>query len=341
MSILGARWQAYERALISITPVLIAFGVTLLATWLTRRLALRWLLRLSAGPASGAAVLADTLALPSLLWCLAAALDVSLRFAQLTPAQMRLAGDWIEIFVIVSLSLVVASIGVRLVAAYGERRGLSLALSGMSKTLIRVFVLSIGGMILLHKLGYSITPLLTALGVGGLAVALALQDTLANFFAGVHILIERPISVGDFVKLSTGEEGVVSDIGWRTTRLLALNNIVVIPNTKITSGILLNYALPDRRVIAEVQIVAAVNADPDAVARVALDAAASTEGVLKEPAPLFLLDPGVLPTHLQAKLLFWTPDRLQQGVVASALRARIWEGFRKAGIPLPPPLLRG
>lgn len=338
---LEARWEIYERLLVAAAPALMAFAATLLAAWLIRRLALRWLGRVSTGPNSFAAVLADTIHLPSLLWCLAAALDVALRFANLNERYMRRAGDWIEIFIIVSLSMVAASIGVRLLAGYGERRGMSLVLSGLSRTLIRVFVLSIGAMILLHKLGYSITPLITALGVGGLALALALQDTLANFFAGVHILMEQPISVGDFIKLSTGEEGMVRDIGWRTTRLQALNSVVVIPNTKITTSTLINYALPDARVIAEIAIVAALDADAQAIQRIALEVAASTEGVLSEPAPLFLLDPGATPTHLQAKMFVGVESKLKQGLVTSALRMRMLERFREESIPLPPPAPRG
>jgi small-conductance mechanosensitive channel len=334
-----ARWEPYQQLLIAVAPAVIAFAVTLVVGWLIRRFTLHWLSRVSTGPASFAAVAADTLGLPSLLWCLAAALDISLRYAQLNEVHMRRAGDWIEIFVIVSLSMVAASIGVRLVTGYGERRDLSL-LSGMSKTLIRVFVFSIGAMILMHKLGYSITPLLTALGVGGLAVALALQDTLANFFAGVHILVEQPISVGDYIKISTGEEGIVSDIGWRTTRLQSLNSLVVIPNTKVTSSILTNYSLPDARVLGEIGIVAALDADPAAVARIALETAASTEGVLKDPAPCFLFEPGVTPTHIQAKLFFGSGSKLQQGTVASAIRMSMLERFREEGIPLPPPTLR-
>jgi len=340
MSILGARWGFYEHALIVTAPALIAFAVTLFLAWLLRRIALHWLARVSTGPNSLPAVFADTVSTPALLWCLAAALDVALRFAELNASYTQRVGDGIEIFVIVSFSMVASSIGVRLVASYGERRGLSLVLSGMSKTLIRVFVFSIGAMILLHKLGVSITPLLTALGVGGLAVALALQDTLANFFAGVHILMEQPISVGDFIKLATGEEGIVSDIGWRTTRLQSFNNVVVIPNTKVTSSNLINYAMPDARVIAEITIVAALDADAGAIQRVAMEVATSTEGVLQDPPPLFLFDPGVTPTHIQAKLFVGVGDKLRQGVVTSAIRMRMLERFHELGIPLPPPPAR-
>jgi len=87
-------------------------------------------------------------------------------------------------------------------------------------------------------LGVSIAPLLTALGVGGLAVALALQDTLANLFSGLHILVEKSIRVGDFVRIESGQEGYVDDITWRTTRVRMLSNsIVVIPNRKLARAL--------------------------------------------------------------------------------------------------------
>jgi small-conductance mechanosensitive channel len=93
-------------------------------------------------------------------------------------------------------------------------------------------------MIILERLGVHIEPLLTALGVGGLAVSLALQDTLANLFAGISLLIDRALKVGDRVKLDTGQEGEIIDIGWRTTRIqLSGEDLLVLPNTKLAQGI--------------------------------------------------------------------------------------------------------
>ena len=101
-------------------------------------------------------------------------------------------------------------------------------------------------LIILSVIGISVTPILTALGVGGLAVALALQDTLSNLFAGAPILMEKPIRAGDFIRLETGREGYVVDIAWRTTRIWMLtNNLVVIPNSKIAQSTLTNYHLPE------------------------------------------------------------------------------------------------
>jgi small-conductance mechanosensitive channel len=109
----------------------------------------------------------------------------------------------------------------------------------------RVLVLGIGVLIMLQSIGVSITPLLGALGVGGLAVALALQDTLANLFAGVHVLASKTIEPGDYIKLATGQEGYVVDINWRNTSIRTLSdNIEVIPNQRFSDTILTNYHRP-------------------------------------------------------------------------------------------------
>jgi small-conductance mechanosensitive channel len=171
-----------------------------------------------------------------------------------------------------------------------------------------------------------------------LAVALALQDTLANFFAGVHILVEEPISLGDVIRLSTNEEGTVTDIGWRTTRVLTgQNNTIVIPNTKITSGILVNYSLPGERVVTSVAILVGHTADPDRVAAIALEEARRIPTVLHEPAPSVAMDPGVLLTHTQLRLDVSVPRFANGGAVQSELRAALFRRFREDGIPLPEP----
>src|SRR2546429_328365 len=105
-----------------------------------------------------------------------------------------------------------------------------------------------GVLVLLSVLGIHITPILTALGVGGLAVALALQDSLANLFAGMHLLADKPIRVGDYVKIADTTEGYVVDIGWRSTRIRMLQNtVVVVPNKKVAESIITNYDLPGPR----------------------------------------------------------------------------------------------
>ncbi|MEK7407195.1 MAG: mechanosensitive ion channel family protein [Acidobacteriota bacterium] len=333
------KWLTDEKQLWRVLEPLLTFLIALLATLVVRRLVLGWVRRRSR-PGSFAAVFLDTVALPSILWCWAAAVAISLPFVELTAKQMRWASNAIVIFVIVSLTLVTASVAVRMIVAYGERQGMPFTVAGLSRTLMRALVLAIGLMILLAYLKIPITPLLTALGVGGIAVALALQDTLTNFFAGIHILVERPIFVGDFIRLETGQEGVVTDIGWRTTRIATLGgNVVVAPNTKITSGILVNYSLPDPGATIEVPVLVAHEADPDQVRAIALEEAVQAPGVAADTAPLVFCDPGVLPTHLQFKLLVRVANQTERGRIQSELRLRLLRRFRAAGVPLPNPAL--
>jgi small-conductance mechanosensitive channel len=331
----NASWEAQRERLIELAQPLAIFGVALVLLWIVRRVALGWLRRKAATEESLAAVFADTIRIPSLFWCLAGAIAIALRYAELTERQVRAAGVWIVIFVIVSLSLAAAAAAVRMITLYGRRRQVPFAVAGLSRTLTYVFVLSIGAMVLMHYLGLDIRPMLTALGVGGLALALALQDTLANFFAGVHILAEEPISVGHFIRLSSGEEGTVIDIGWRTTRVrTGSNNIIVIPNTKITSGILINFSLPEARAVVEIPVVAGRDADAARVREIVLEEALATEGVLREPAPQVLFDPGLTPTHQQYRLFVHVEHQTQRGPVASAVNLRLLERFRAESVPL-------
>ncbi|KAB2339823.1 mechanosensitive ion channel family protein [Actinomadura rudentiformis] len=133
----------------------------------------------------------------------------------------------------------------------------------------RVIVLGIGMLVMLQSLGVSITPLLGALGVGGLAVALALQDTLANLFAGVHVLASKTMEPGDYIKLSSGQEGYVVDINWRNTSIRTLSdNIEVIPNAEFSKSILTNFHRPAQDMSLLVQASVAYDSDLERVEKV-------------------------------------------------------------------------
>jgi small-conductance mechanosensitive channel len=111
--------------------------------------------------------------------------------------------------------------------------------------------------------------------VGGLAVALALKDTLSNFFAGFHIVATKQIRVGDYLKLSSQEEGYVNDISWRTTKIRTLaGNLVLVPNAKLTELIVTNYTLPGKDMAVMVGVSVHYNSDLAKVERVACEAAA-------------------------------------------------------------------
>jgi small-conductance mechanosensitive channel len=161
-----------------------------------------------------------------------------------------------------------------LVALYGRKVGGILISTSIFTHLTQVLVYLIGTLVLLQSLGISIAPILTALGVGGLAVALALQDTLSNLFAGIHMIASRKIRPGDYVELDNGQQGHVEDITWRYTTIRTLsNNMIIIPNAKLASAVATNFALPDREIALSVDVGVAYDSDLERVEAVTLEVA--------------------------------------------------------------------
>jgi small-conductance mechanosensitive channel len=136
----------------------------------------------------------------------------------------------------------------------------------------------LGILILLAALDFSITPLLTALGVGGLAVGLALQPTLENLFSGVQVLMSRQIEPGDFVRLETGEEGWIEDVTWRNTTIkMVSNDLVIVPNATIGKSRIVNFTSADEQHSVVVELNVAYGSDLDQVERTVLEVAASVQ----------------------------------------------------------------
>jgi small-conductance mechanosensitive channel len=140
--------------------------------------------------------------------------------------------------------------------------------------ILRGVIFGLGGLVILDSLGVSITPLLGTLGVGSLAVALGLQDTLGQIFAGIHVTMDQPVRLGDFVRLESGDEGWVRRIGWRTTRIESpTNSLIAIPNTKIASSIITNFYLPMQQVLMPVTLQVAYESDLAGVETACLETA--------------------------------------------------------------------
>lgn len=168
---------------------------------------------------------------PSYFWAVAIGLSIGLALSDLQERTIATVSTLIHVMVIFSITAAAANLSGTLLTDYVRRANLPFP-TRLAYGLLKGTILVIGFLIILSFLGISITPLITALGVGGLAVALGLQDTLANLFAGIHLLVERSIRIGDFIRLENGQEGSIEDITWRTTRIRMLpNNMVITPNT--------------------------------------------------------------------------------------------------------------
>lgn len=140
--------------------------------------------------------------------------------------------------------------------------------------IINIIIYVIALLILLDHFDIDITPLIATLGIGALAIGLALQNTLSNLFAGLHILTDRPINIGDFIELEGNISGYVDDIGWRSTRIKTLpNTIVIIPNSKLAESTITNASQPEQQMSIVIQCGVAYTSNLEKVEKVTIDAA--------------------------------------------------------------------
>ncbi|RUR75049.1 mechanosensitive ion channel protein [Chlorogloeopsis fritschii PCC 6912] len=155
--------------------------------------------------------------------------------------------------------------------------------ASLFSNITKIAVLIFGILVILQTVGIQITPLITTLGIGGLAVGLALQDTLANLFSGVYLIISKQVKTGDYVKLDGGYEGYITDITWRNTTIKELsNNVIIVPNSKLGTSIFTNYHLPVKEITLTLNVGVSYDSDLDKVERVTLEVARE---VMQEIAP--------------------------------------------------------
>ncbi|MFW6130745.1 MAG: mechanosensitive ion channel family protein, partial [Atribacterota bacterium] len=207
-------------------------------------------------------------------WFFLIGLRIALKFISLKQAYIEIASKTIIIIFIFTFTLFLTKLVSMIAKNYSENEKGSLRSTTIFSNLLKLFILIIGIMIIMQSLGIKITPMITALGIGGLAVALALQDTLSNLFAGLHIIFAGQIRVGDFVKLDSGQKGVVTDITWRNSTIRTRgNNIVVIPNSKLSQAIVVNYYLKKKAMRVLVPVGVSYDSDLDKVEKVTVEVA--------------------------------------------------------------------
>jgi small-conductance mechanosensitive channel len=142
------------------------------------------------------------------------------------------------------------------------------------RRIIDIPIYGIALMIILDELQINISPILAGLGIGGLAVALALQPTLSNFLAGTYVLSDAVISKGHYILLDSGQEGWVEDIGWRTTKIRHWQgNLIVLPNAKLADAIVTDFEKPEAAMIFTVDCSVGYDSDLAKVERVCTEVA--------------------------------------------------------------------
>ena len=314
-------------------------GLSFLASWLFDRYVRRWAAR---AKTRFDKILIEALHGPLFLFLLLIGARVILDAVPLTGKMVRFA----EVATSLAAALVVILAGIKfyggVLTEYGQRYEPIKPSLGILDLLGKGLIVLIGLLITLDSLNISIAPLLTTLGIGGLAVALAFKDTLANFFAGLYVLADRPIRVGDFVKIEGGPEGYVESIGWRSTRIRTLaNNIAILPNSKVSESMITNYFLPERRIALLIPVSVSYASDPRKVEALLTEegirASREIEGLLPDPPPFARLIPGFGESALNFTLICQVREFVDQYLVQHELRHRIFERFKREGIEIPYP----
>ena len=220
--------------------------------------------------------------------------------------------------------------------AHRTQHGLDTRLVPLVRRIATVVVYGLGALLVMDQLNINISPLIAGLGLGGLAVALALQPTLANIFAGTYVMTEGVVSPGDYVELEGGVAGYVLDVSWRSTRIRTWrNNLVVVPNSRFAETIITNYQQPSPAV--NVYLTCGVSYDSDLnhveqVSREVMDDMLDTNpDASKEYGGWFGFD-----SFGDSNVNFWlfvqARDRLASFDVQSDLMQRLHRRFREDGI---------
>jgi small-conductance mechanosensitive channel len=275
-------------------------------------------------------------------WSVLAGAYFSLRHWPLNVEDHVQAIKIIVALTVASMTFALASVTTKLVSSYGPRATPGVPVSALMQNVVRTVVFLLGALVILGSFDVNITPYLTAVGVGGLAVALALQDPLSNFFAGVFLSASGQIRIGDYVKLDTGSEGYVADFNWRATSIRMLsNNIVIVPNAKIAQATVTNFHQPSREVGVGVDVGVHYLSDLGKVERVTLDVA---KEVLREvPGAVREFEPSVRfhtfsPTAVVCSVGLRGQEFTDQFLLKHEFVKRLHARFREEAIVMPFPV---
>jgi len=276
------------------------------------------------------------------IWLLIAGVYGAILSIPMSPALLIHLKKILLVIVILSGTMALAKMTAGFVSIYVQREDVPLPSTSIFKNLTKLLVFLIGILIILHSLGISITPILTALGVGGLAAALALQPTLANLFSGLQIIAAKQLHPGDYVKLDSGEEGYVTDITWRNTTIRALpNNMIIVPNSKLASTIFTNYYQPQREMAVLIQVGVSYDSDLQKVEKVTIEVGKEVmkevEGGVPEFEP-FIRYHTFDDSSINFTVILRATEYTSQYLIKHEFVKRLHERYDKEGIVIPFPI---
>lgn len=254
--------------------------------------------------------------------------------------------NWMQrgtiIFYILSATIIAATILGGLLRIKNENSDSVIPSSSIISKIAKVMVYILGFILILQSQGISVLGILTTLGVGGIAVALALKDTLSNLFAGLQVISSGKFNNGDFVRLSSGEEGYVEDISWRSTVIRAVDkHTIIVPNNELANMIVHNYYLNDRSINFGVEYGVAYDSDLDKVEAITIEVVTETlqnmEQGVKDFEP-FVRFTAFGDSSINMKAFLRVNSVNDQYVVKSEFVKRLQKRFSQEGINIPFPI---
>ena len=202
---------------------------------------------------------------------------------------------------------------------------------------IKVVVVLLGVLLILQRWEIEIAPMLGALGIGGLAIGLALNSSLSNIFGGIQLILDRSINVGDKIMLESGEVGIVQDIGLRSTKLRTYDNeLLSLPNSQLSNARVKNFTKPDVSIRVTVNFGVAYGSDVARVKELVVDAISNLDDISREPGPQVLfLNMSDFSLDMSARV--WVDDYDKQFARKLEMTELVYNTLNKNGIEIPFP----
>ena len=274
-------------------------------------------------------------------WCSGVGLYWTINSLDIPPTVNKLLSYLLFAVIVFTLTRVVSRTLSGVIDFYTMRSDQNMPKTTLLNNVINFVIYAMGVLIVLQYYGISVAPILTALGVGGMAVALALQDTLANVFSGMHLILSKQIRLDDYVRLSTGEEGKVTDITWRFTTLQSVsNNVVVVPNQNISKAMITNYSMPRQDITVSIAIGVSYDSDLEKVEAVCIMVG---KEILAKIDPSVTVEPVVrynlfADSSINFNVIMHVSEFTNQYIVKHEFIKAITKEFRKENIEIPFPV---
>lgn len=282
----------------------------------------------------------NKLRLPSILIGIVISLHLALEISDINQRYINVIIKISYSILIISITFFMASMVRAVLRLSLEKKNIPIVGANLTFIIIQAVIYTVGVLALLSHIGISITPIITTLGIGGLAIGLALKDTLANIFSGFYVLLEKRIEIGDFVELEENKTGYVRDIDWRTTTIETLSNdLIIIPNEKLAQSVIINRSKPTRERRISINLSTSYYTDIDRLEKLVLEEVykfmQTDDNIVKDKEPVLRFIPGFSDNCLIFTLFLFIKDFDAGLYVESEMKKIIAKRLISEGIKIP------